>query len=174
MSLRRSVTAIVVIVAAFASGTALALIVLTDYLHRTASEVTDALHSIRLIQQLEIDLLVHARSLDSSLRSSIETAMLHDLQSAEQYVDSQTEQAALDRAMENAKAYFQRARAVDMPAAEQLPELNLAIDSMRELLDINTAEANRAEAQAARWNEFIGRAVPLITSVLVLAVTDRK
>src|ERR1041385_7686847 len=123
MSLRRTLTAIVVIVAAFAFGTALALIEFTGYLHRTASEVTDALNDVRLIQQLEIDLLVHARSLDPGLRSSIQTAMFHDLQNAQQYVDSANEQDALNRAKNDAESYFKRAGEVDLRAAEELPEL---------------------------------------------------
>src|SRR5437764_258940 len=98
MSLRRSLTAIVVVLTAFAFGAALIVVELADYLHRTASEVTDSLHSIRLIQQLELDLLVHARSTDPSVRTGIQTDMQRDLKGAQQYVDGDNEQRALQRA----------------------------------------------------------------------------
>jgi two-component system, OmpR family, sensor histidine kinase MtrB len=171
MSLRRSLTAIVGVLTAFAFGTALVLIGLTSYLHRTASEVADALNSIRLIQQLEIDLLVHARSLDPFVRTGIQADTERELQNAERYIDTDTERRALHRAEKDAAAYFRRAAEIEPREAEQLPDLTAAIDSLRELLDINTAEAKRAETQAARWNDVIGRAVPFIAGALVLAVT---
>ena len=150
MSLRRSLTAVVVVLTAFAFGAALTLLELSAYLQRTASEVTDSLHSIRLIQQLELDLLFHARSTDPAARAQIQADTERDLKNVEQYVDGDAEQRSLQRAQTSADAYFRRAAEIDMRAAEDLPELNSASDSLRELLDINTAEANRAEADALR------------------------
>src|SRR5689334_15670606 len=108
MSLRRSLTAVVIILTAFAFGAALTLLELAAYLQRTASEVTDSLHSIRLIQQLELDLLVHARSTDAAARAQIQSDTERDLKNVQQYVDGDAEQSALQRAQSNADAYFRR------------------------------------------------------------------
>jgi hypothetical protein len=67
MSLHRILTLFVIAMAVLASGAAVSLVLLTTYLHRTTVELETALESVRVAEEMQIDLRVNSRSLLPSL-----------------------------------------------------------------------------------------------------------
>jgi two-component system sensor histidine kinase MtrB len=168
VSLRRNLSFIIALVAAFSLAAAFSLVALTSYLQHTSSEVTDALSSIRLIQRLEVDLLEHAQSSDPQRRAVLQNELQEGLQRAQQYVGSENEQAALLDARQKMEKYLNADSA--LMGRVKTPELDSAYASLRKLLDINAAESSEAQATASRWDALVNRVVVVVASALFLAV----
>jgi two-component system, OmpR family, sensor histidine kinase MtrB len=167
VSLRRNLSFIIAMVAAFSLAAAFSLVTLTNYLRRTSAEVVDALRSIRLIQQLEVDLLEDAQTTDPQQQAFLEMGLQQGLQKAEQYIGSENEQAALLDARQKVGKYLQSR--TSMPR-RQTPALDAAFASLRTLLDINAAESSQAQAAAGRWDALVNRVVVIVATALFLAV----
>jgi two-component system, OmpR family, sensor histidine kinase MtrB len=170
LSLRRSLSAIIALVAASSVGGALTLVVLTRYLPRTESEVAGSVHSIRLVQQIELDLLAHARSGNERRHTELRAILHRDLQEAEQYVETDTERAAFEDAGSKLEIYLDEAQQLGTTAAQDLPELQAALDSFSDLLEINAAEAAQVQAQATHWNDAVDHAALLVATALAIGI----
>src|SRR5687767_6710642 len=66
-------------ITAFALALCAALVVLTTHLHRTSDRLADAVESVRLAEEIEIDLLLHARARDASVRRTLRRDIMQRL-----------------------------------------------------------------------------------------------
>src|SRR5687768_7637756 len=73
MSLRTVLTAAMSILAVLAILAAGSLIILTSYLHRSASELRAGIESVHFVEEAQVDLLVHSRAADPVVRAGIES-----------------------------------------------------------------------------------------------------
>ncbi len=73
MSLHRTLTLFAIVIVALALGAAISLVLLTTYLHRTTVELETALQSVRVAEEMQIDLLTYLRTNDRFLQTRIES-----------------------------------------------------------------------------------------------------
>ena len=86
ISLHRSLSLSVTALAILALGAAVSLVVLTTYLHRVTVDLEAGLHSVRLAEEMRIDLLTYVPTRDSGIRTSLEQDLRGKLSQARQYV----------------------------------------------------------------------------------------
>src|SRR5262249_54092908 len=95
MSLHRVLSIFAVTVAILAAGAGISLILLTTYLHRATIDLESGLHSVRLAEEMQIDLLSYVRTVDESERNRIENDLRQRLQLALQYGGTSAENRSL-------------------------------------------------------------------------------
>src|ERR1041385_2098413 len=98
MSLHRILSLFVVVIAGLALGAAISLVLLTTYLHRTTVELETGLQSVRVAEEMQIDLLTYIRTDDHLSRARVENDLRLKLYEARQYVGGPEEGALLQEA----------------------------------------------------------------------------
>lgn len=166
-SLRRVLARITLLVAGLVLGVSAALVLMTTRLHRTTETLGAAVESIRLVEEAEIDLLLHARGDDAIVRHGLETDLRRRLAEARRYATSDDEARILDDAGVRLEAYVAATRAA--PAASATADLERAYAALESLANLNVRQARDDQALAADWNRAanavgIGAAI-LITSL---------
>src|SRR5206468_12552608 len=98
MSLHRSLSLSVTALAILALGAVVSLVVLPTYLHRVTVDLEAGLHSVRLAEEMQIDLLTYVLASDPGARHSREQELRGKLSQARQYVETPEEEQALTEA----------------------------------------------------------------------------
>lgn len=150
MSLRRSVSIALVVLAAVALFAAGSLILVSNYVVEATSEVSASLDSILVLQRIEINLLTHPRAVDGLARANLESRVLRRLEESQQHVGSLEEKIALDAVREALQRYFRQASEMEPVARQESAELEQAFRALERLADINMAQAAQAQAVVAR------------------------
>jgi signal transduction histidine kinase len=187
MELRKAVAVATVVMGSSSVACAGALVAITSYLHSLTAQVENHLHSVRAAEEIEVQLLWHARDMHLAAltgepgRSAAAAAAKAELDdwyaAAEGYVGSPEERAVLARLGEKLAAYFREA---DAPAASPLDAhmrtqapLEDAYQDAERLLAINLDQAADATARARKWDTVaraIGLSMAVLLMVLVVAV----
>jgi signal transduction histidine kinase len=165
---------------------------ITGYLHALTVQIDANLQSVRAAEEIELQLLRHARNLNqASLMSSPALAVaaseaqlevLRWLETARRYVGSNDEAAVLAKLEDELDVYFSKQgelAAAGLPALERYAEaaalFDVAYDLADQLLRVNVAQASDATNQAATWDRIatgIGLAVAaallVLTTILIL------
>lgn len=144
-----------------------ALTIATSYVDEQALAIASALERVRIIEEMEVDLLVHNReSLLYRLGGGKEHALARDaaaqqLRRWEEELPRRDEETArLIAAVErHVDAYFEAQQRTGASEEESLAafdrgadSIDRALASMEQLLERQIAEARHARAQAALWN----------------------
>src|SRR5262245_23777585 len=103
MSLRRGLSLFIIVLATLAIGAGISLVVLTTHLHRATVDMENGLHSVRLAEEMQIDLLTYARTQDPDERDAMERDLRQKFLLARQYVNSPDE----DRALSDAEMFLE-------------------------------------------------------------------
>src|SRR5262245_38184721 len=106
--LHRILSIVMVAIAALAIATSVSLITLTTYLHRTTTTLESDAHTIRLVEEMEVDLLTHAHSNDGVLRANTAWDLLHNMNEVRRYVADGVERATLDEAQKQVGIYLEK------------------------------------------------------------------
>jgi signal transduction histidine kinase len=180
----RGLTALIV---ACALATAGSLVFITSYLHRLTTQIDANLQSVRAAEEIELQLLWHARNLNqASLMSApalaaeasrAQVEVLRWLGTAHEYVSSDAEAAILAKLGDELDVYFAKQAQLataGLPAMERYAEAAAAFDVPYEvaeqLLRVNVAQAAEATEQAATWDR-IATGIGLTVAVVLLALT---
>jgi len=153
------------------------LVTMGSYLRHVADDFERSTESVRLIQEIEIDLLAYDRTIDPATRASLDASILGGLNTAQRFVDTPEEQSELDRANQNIRAYLTRTSAnpQDPPRATAsiTPELTPALVALRELSSENAKQARDVLTEATRWDQradFLATSLGLAVLVGVTAI----
>jgi signal transduction histidine kinase len=157
-----------VTIASLALVAAVSLVQLTSHLRKTTAEVAATHESIRLAQEIEVDVLTHARTENVRRRNDLETQIHENMKEMGEYVEGSLEREAFDRAAEKLNQYLQRAR--QSPNAEHLPELEDTFEALRELVEINIGQAERSDAQAGRWDDIADSIGVSVAALLAIGI----
>jgi signal transduction histidine kinase len=156
MSLHRSLTFFVVVLAAFALCAAISLILLTTYLHRTTVDLEAGLHSVRLAQEMQIDLLNYPRAPDEAGKRKILTGLYGKFIDARKYAGAPEEKAALAEAASIIEQHFSEdGFASDTNDAD----FGRAFQALRRFIDINVEQSEASLQKSEGWDDmgdFIG------------------
>ena len=139
MSLNRKLSLFIVIVASLAVGAAISLVSLTSYFHRTTAELETGLQSVRLDEEMQIDLLTYIRTSDEFLGTRIENDLRMKLHEARKYTGTAEETQLLADAERLIEEHFAHVHQSN-PAVETT-DLQQAFGRLRRLIDINVEQA---------------------------------
>lgn len=157
MSLRSILTACIVGVAALAIAASASLLLVTTYLHKTATGFQGAIESLRLAEEMEVALLTHNRTTDSLERAQLESDLERMTAEASRYIDSSDERAQLARVAQGLADY----RTQGSSGA-----FDSAFGSIRELVAVNVEQSRALEVATARWDDI----ARMLGSVLAIAL----
>jgi signal transduction histidine kinase len=183
-SLVRLLTALIAFCVVASAGS---LVFITGYLHRLTVQIDANLQSVRAAEEIELQLLRHARSLNQAslmsapalavAASEAQLEVLRWLETARQYVGSHDEAAILVKLEEQLDVYFAEQAelaAAGLPALERYVEaaalFDVAYDLAEQLLRVNVAQASDATEQAAAWDR-IATAIGLAVSAALLVLS---
>ena len=128
MSLHRILSLFVVALAALVLGAAVSLVLLTTYLHRSTVELETALQSVRVAEEMQIDLLRYISSDDPEARINTERELRNKLQQAHQFVSAPEEEQYLLEAERSLKLIWPKRRHLQ---ASRYPRLTCNVPSRR-------------------------------------------
>lgn len=171
MSLRSTLIAAMSLLAGLILAFSISLVTMGNYLRHVADDFERGTDSIRLIQEIELDLLSHSRAVDPAARASLEADVRRGLKTASQFVDSPEEQHELARASEAVREHLLStgAFALELPGspAGEAPTLTPALDALRDLANENVNQARDVLTTATRWDK---RADLLATGLSIAVV----
>jgi hypothetical protein len=110
MSLNRTLTVFMAVLAVIALSGAISLVILPTYVHRAALDLQNGLHSVRLAEDIQVDLLHYVRASDQALRNTLEDDLRRKLRQARMLARSPEEQAEWTEAAELIERYFSNTR----------------------------------------------------------------
>jgi two-component system sensor histidine kinase MtrB len=154
MGLKTFLSGIMIALTAMAVGVALSLILITSFLDGTVNRLRESVESVRLAEELQVDLLLHARSQDDLVRAEKESRLRHMLEQAGRYVSTPHEREVLTKAKGKIDAYLKQTRGrsgLPSPPVDHTRDEAFAL--LEELVQTNVEQAREAQAEAARLNQ---------------------
>ena len=187
LQLRKVVPGLSVAVWLCALVSAGALILITSYLHRLTEQVDANLQSVRAAEEIQLQLLLHSRSLNQAgllsapeLRAGAARAqanVLRWLDTARQHVGTEEERTILATLENEVDVYFAKQAELadeDLAPLERYTQatrlLAVAYDHAEELLRVNVTQASLARARSARWDR-IATAIGFCVAIALLLIT---
>jgi signal transduction histidine kinase len=187
LQLRKVVPGLSVAVWLCALVSAGALILITSYLHQLTDEVDANLQSVRAAEEIQLQLLLHSRSLNQAglmsapeLRASAAQAqadVVWWLDTARQYVETEEERTIFARLETELDVYFSKQAELaedDLAPLERYAQatqlLAAAYDQAEELLRVNVQQASSATERSAKWDR-IATAIGFSVAIALLLLT---
>jgi signal transduction histidine kinase len=163
-SLRTTLSLLTGVLTALAIVVVAALLFLIARLDRATETLGAAVESVRLAEEAQIDLLLHARSDDALVERRIANDILSRLAQAEKFVTGPEEEGALRHARERIDIYL----AASGDGATPPPsETEAAYAAMEAFADVNVAQARAAREHAADW-EKTARGIGTVAAAMIL------
>jgi len=178
MSLHRILSLFVVALAALVLGAAVSLVLLTTYLHRSTVELETALQSVRVAEEMQIDLLKYISSDEPEVRINTERELRNKLQQAHQFVTAPEEEQYLLEAERLIEAHLAKAEA--SPGIEiSEGDLQRSFAALRGFVDLNVHQADASMRESEEWDDFgdrigIGFSVVLIVGMAAMLIWIRR
>jgi signal transduction histidine kinase len=161
------VTVLLTVLALTSAGST---VLLTNYLDKTVAALRENLESVRIGQQIEIDLLGYSRlPNDSAALPEFEADLEQELAKAKVYISAEDERETLIDA-ENLVRQVIEGRAAGQAPVELRQKIESALDDLRQFVVINVRQAHQVETDVDRVDRMAERAAMLISVVLVLGV----
>jgi signal transduction histidine kinase len=166
MSLHGTLTVFMAALVVIALIGAISLVLLPTYVHRAALDLQSALHSVRLAEELQVDLLHYVRASDPTDRHNLEDDLRQKLNEARMLARTAEESAAWTEASRLIERYFENTQA----GIRDQENWERAFDALQQLVVINVGQSDRSVEEAARWDRIgdwigIGSATLLALSV---------
>lgn len=163
-SLRRRLAAIGLTIAAVALVACAALVVWITTMHRSTVTIVAAMERVRIVEETEISLLVHATTENEFVRRQLESELTEQLAEARQVAVTDDEEVLVKRIEESVRAY------IAAPPAEAEARRTAAYRALENLVTANMHHAQVAKDRADRWNE-VGDVVALSVAAVLLILT---
>jgi signal transduction histidine kinase len=171
MSLHNSLTIFIAVLAVVALTAAGSLVLLPTYLHLEALDLGRSLQSVRLAEEMQVDLLNYLRTNDEPMRSSLEADLRQKLSQAGARVTSAEERAVLTEASSSIETHFENTH----QGIADNNNLERAFFALREFVDINVRQADMSIQKSARLDRIgdwigIGSAALLTLGVTAMLI----
>jgi two-component system, OmpR family, sensor histidine kinase MtrB len=168
--LRSIFTAAMLVIVVLAVAVSTSLVVLTNRLHSASRSLADTVESVRIANDAEIDLLLHARTRDAIAKRNLEADLRRTLVDLKPFVTTAAEDKALRDVSDRVEHYFEASHEEGNPPAPAERRLDAAYEALEALVDVNVAHARGAREQVARW-DGIANGVGLGTALSVLVLS---
>ncbi len=166
-SLRSMLAIATAAIAAIALVAVAALFWLTTLLHRTTETTAEAVESVYLLEEAEIELLLHARASTPLIVRDLEASMREKLEAARAHARSPEEVRALEVATSRIEAYLARSFEDGRPASGRDALQGEAYAALEDVVSVNLAQARAQRADARRWDRLADAAAIVLGSLLV-------
>lgn len=153
-SLRSALVAVTVLVAVLLVFITASLMTLTTLLHRATESAGSAVESVHLVEEAEIDLLLHGRARSEIVRRELEGDLRRKLSQASRFVTTDEEAALLATAAREVDAYIESAMDPARPGAEVAAAQAVAFEALELLVGLNIEQAREAQERAAWWSRL--------------------
>lgn len=161
-----STAAVVFLLTIVIAGT---LVSITTLLRRATTDVAAAVESVRLIDAVEVDLLLHARARDPIVRQELAGQLRSATESARAHVTSENEAKALREVDSGLAEYLTSADSSDASAVDVASRQASAYEALERLGEINVAQAREAREAAVGWDQ-VANAIGICLGVSILIV----
>jgi two-component system, OmpR family, sensor histidine kinase MtrB len=131
-----------------------ALVWLTTVLHRTTATAAAAVESVYLLEEVEIDLLLHGNAPTPLIARDLESSLREKLAAARAYVGSPEGQRALEEAASRVEAYLARSGAPGASRAEIDTLQGEAYAALETIVASKLAQARAQDADAQHWDRL--------------------
>ena len=175
MSLRRSFLVFAAVLAVIGAGVATALIILTTNLHRAADQIGTEVESLRIGEELELELISLREETDPLARAATEGMVRHQLAEAVGYITIRQEQAILaelTRRVDQYIAALDRAAAAEATPEQVRSDTRAAFEPVfslaRQWMQLNVEQGRAAEHAAARWAQIA--VIAAVAAILLLVI----
>jgi signal transduction histidine kinase len=165
-SLRSTLAIATGAIAALALVAVAALVWLTTVLHRTTATTAAAVESVHLLEEAEIDLLLHTRAADPLIARNLEASLRENLDDARAHVSSADGRRALDDAASRVAAYLARAGERGVPASELESLQSEAYTALEAVVARKLERARAQHADARRWDRLADAAALTLGALL--------
>ena len=178
MSLHRVLSLAVVLLAALALGSVASLLWLATSLHRSTVELETALQSVRVAEEMQVDLLTYIRTEDPFLRDRIESDLRQRLYQARDFANTHEEQVLLDEAGRFIESHI--AAIEGHPESKRTNgDLERAFAALRRFIDINVQQADDSMRGSEKLDDIgewigIGVGAALIFGITLVLVWLRS
>ncbi len=169
MTLRRGFSAVMAILLAIVLAIAGAFVLSTAYLNRLAESLASAVESVRLVEEAEVDLLLHARTPDPIVRSQFERELRADLDRASYFLLTEDELQIHRTASAAVDHYLTTSEGGRVDEAA----INGAYAALEDLVQFNIREAREARSRSeslSRTGDVLAVAVALLFVAAILAL----
>ncbi|MFP2926411.1 ATP-binding protein [Pyxidicoccus sp. 3LG] len=179
MSLRAWLAAIMGVLVVLTLAAASSLIMLTNVMKRSADTLAGSVEGVRIAEEVEVGLLLHAWLVREGLtsvptgagrasREDIEASVLPELEELKRIAATDAERSLLDGVIQNVKDYLALQQGAFPGRRPRVrPPLEAALNGLEQVIEINVNEARIARAEAERWND-VADTVGLVLGVLLL------
>jgi two-component system, OmpR family, sensor histidine kinase MtrB len=169
MSLHRILSLFIVAIAVLALSAVVSLMALTTYLHRSTMQLETALQSVRVAEEMQVDLLTYIRTDDPFLRDRVENDLRQKLHQAHDYANSPEEEVLLDEAAQLIEGHIATRRS---PASDRTDgDLERAFASLRRFIDINVEQADQSMRESERLDDIGDRVGIGVGAALLIGIT---
>ena len=168
-SLRSTFSWTTLVLAVLALVAAITVVALTTFLHRASRAIEASTQSVRIAQEAEIDLLLHAQAKSVIVRRDLSGSMQRKLSQAEDYVDTASEGLLLDEAKARVQEYVLASRDADQQEEEIAARQAAAFTAIEDLVRINVEQARDA-AREASGVDYLANIGGLAVAFLVLGL----
>lgn len=179
-TLRNVLSFAAITVTLLAVTAALALVLMTSVMQRMTADIAKSVESLRTIEEAEVALLLHARSLDRGQQEELGKQLHELLDDASRYVDSAEEARVLGAARVEVDYYLALARRPGASEDDIALHEARAIDALERLGDLDVAQSRLSQARAQKWDRIanlaafaLGASIVGITIALVLWLRRR-
>jgi two-component system, OmpR family, sensor histidine kinase MtrB len=170
MSLHRILSLAVVLLAVLALGSVVSLMWLATSLHRSTVQLETALQSVRVAEEMQVDLLTYIRTEDPFLRDRVESDLRQRLYQARDYANTPEEIQLLDEAGRSIEAHIEE--------TEKAPELKRtdgqmerAFAALRRFIDINVQQAGDSMRGSEKLDDIGERIGMGVGAALIMGIT---
>jgi signal transduction histidine kinase len=169
-SLQRILSTVTIITGLLALVATGALITVTSLLDRVTRTMADSVESIRLAEESEVDLLLHARTSDALIRHDLEGRLRSKLDAARAHVTDPSEALMLARARVNVEAYIAASSTAPGDWDRLAVLQSSAYGELDALARLNVEQARAAHAESSRW-DALAKLLGFVTGGLLVAVS---
>jgi signal transduction histidine kinase len=167
-SLRTTLTVITVAATVLACAVAATLVVLTSSLRTASFNWIQAVESVRLLEEAELDLLMRERTRDPVLTRELEAHMRERLEQAHRFIASEAERRAVERAESTLDEYLRLVRTPGALPAEVAAGLEATFEAIESVVTLNVVEAQAASRRVESWDRLANTVGVSIGAALLL------
>jgi two-component system, OmpR family, sensor histidine kinase MtrB len=162
-SLHRVLVVAMAAMSAVGASGALALVGVTTAMHRTAIGLSDAVESVRIVEELRGNLRLHLRTSDPFHRAELEGHLRQLVDGAREHVGGAHEARLFQEVQQHLRAYL--AGREDRAGSEQT-----LFAGLEGLVAVNVAQSRALRESATHWDLWANRAGLVAAAVLLLGV----
>lgn len=167
-TLRSILTMVMGLMAVLSLLVATALVVLTRTGEQVADSIETSVEGVRLAEEAQIDLLMHARARGTVLGHDIEGELRRRLGAAHDHASGAHETQLLDAAVASVDAYFAAARDTTTTPARVEELHSTAYASLDALVTLNVEQARASQAAAASGRR-LGNILGITVGITMIA-----